>query len=170
MTKAIIWISAVVLLFMATGIVNAAKVHRAPLQISWSTSRGIICVYSVHAAPTDRVKVQLIAFGKDLGTDTKVWDGGIDSLLAVAERASTEAKGAHSTPAKNDGWRKLTIRYSKGGMHRRFSIEGELDELFRFFSNAVNLNALLKLASGDAPKAYRLIFENGPLRQTMRIP
>jgi hypothetical protein len=150
--------------------ISAPKAPPAPIQISWSNSREVICVYNVRAAQTDRVKVQLIGYGKDLGTGTKVWNGGIDDLLAVTERASTEANSAQRKPGKSDHGGKLTIRYSKGGVRRSFSIEGEVNELFRFYSNTVDLQALLKLVSSDAPKAYRLTFEGGDLRGTMRKP
>jgi len=160
---------AMALSFLATDIVSAPKAPPAPIQILWSNSREVICVYNVRAATTDRVKVQLIGYGNNLGTDTKVWNGGIDDLLAVTERASTEANRAHTKPDKSGEW-KLTIRYSKGGVRRSFSIEGEVNELFRFYSNTVDLQALLKLVSSDAPKAYRLTFEGGDLRGTMRAP
>ena len=163
-------ISTVVLSFMATNMVNTSKVRPAPIQISWSNSREVICVYNVRAAPIDRVKVQLLGYGKNVGTETKAWDGGIDSLLALTERASTEVNGFQSRSEKNDYWKKLTIRYSKRGVRHSFSIEGELNELFKFFSNTVDLKALLELVSGDAPKAYRLIFMGGDQRGTMRHP
>jgi hypothetical protein len=144
-----------------TNMVSAPKVPPAPIQISFSNSREVICVYNLRAAPANRVKVQLLGYGKNVGTVTKVWDGGIDNLLALAERASTEAKRAQTKPVKGDRWRKLTIRYSKGGVRHSFSIEGELDELFKFFWNTVDLKALLTLVSSDAPKAYHLIFVEG---------
>ena len=158
-----------VLSFWATDMVSAPKAPPAPIQISWSNSRKVICVYNVRAATTDKVKVQLIGYGKDLGTGTKVWNGGIDDLLAVTERASTEANRARSESGKLDEW-KLTIRYSKGGVRRSFELKGEVNELFRFYSNTVDLQALLKLVSSDAPKAYRLTFEGGDLRGTIRVP
>jgi hypothetical protein len=160
----------VLLTFTTTNVVNTPKVSPAPIQISWRSNRGEICVFNVRAAPAGRVKVQLLTSSKDLGTETKVWDGGIDSLLAVTERASAEAVKAQNTPDKSDLWRKLTIRYIRGGVRRSFSIEGHIDELFRFFSNTVDLKALLTLVSGDAPKAYRLLFLDGPLRSTMQVP
>ena len=161
---------AMVLSFLATDIVSAPKAPPAPIQILWSNSREVICVYNVRAATNDKVKVQLIGYGKNLGTGTKVWNGGIDDLLAVTERASTEANRVHTKPDKSGEWWKLTIRYSRGGVRRSFSIEGEVNELFRFYSNTVDLRALLKLVSSDAPKAYRLTFEGGDLRGTMRAP
>ena len=150
--------------------VSAPKVPPAPIQITFSGSRQVICVYYVRAAPADRVKVQLVGYGKNLGTVTKVWEGGIDNLLAVTERASTEAKRAQTKPEKSDRWGKVTIRYSKGGVRHSFSIEGEFDELFKFFWNTVDLKALLTLVSSDAPKAYRLIFLEGNNSETMRAP
>jgi hypothetical protein len=161
----------VTLSLLAINIVSATKVPPAPIQITFSSSRQVICVYNVRAAPADRVKVQLLGYGKNVGTVTKVWEGGIDNLLAVTERASTEAKRrAQTKPEKGDRWGKVTIRYSKGGVRHSFSIEGELDELFRFFWNTVDLKALLTLVSSDAPKAYRLIFVEGNPGGTMRAP
>ena len=160
----------VVLSFVATNMVSAPKAPPAPIQISFSNSREVICVYNVRGAPADRVKVQLLGYGKNLGTVTKDWDGGMDGLLALTERASTEANRTQLKPEKSDRWRKLTIRYSKGGVRHSFSIEGELNELFKFFSNTVDLKALLTLVSSDAPKAYRLIFLGGDLRDTMVRP
>ena len=162
-------ISTVVLSFMAMTLAGA-KERPAPIQISFSNSREVICVYNVRGAPADRVKVQLLGYGKNLGTVTKDWDGGMDGLLALTERASTEANRTQLKPEKSDRWRKLTIRYSKGGVRHSFSIEGELNELFKFFSNTVDLKALLTLVSSDAPKAYRLIFLGGDLRDTMVRP
>jgi hypothetical protein len=170
MSSSVICVLTMVLSFLATDMISAPKAPPAPIQISWSNSREVICVYNVSAAQTDRVQVQLIGYGKDLGTGTKVWNGGIDDLLAVTERASTEANSAQRKPGKSDhGW-KLIIRYSKGGVRRSFSIEGEVNELFKFYSNTVDLQALLKLVSSDAPKAYRLTFEGGDLRGTIRKP
>lgn len=162
-------ISTVVLSFMAMTLAGA-KERPAPIQISWSNSREVICVYNVHAAPIDQVKVQLLGYGKNLGTETKAWDGGIDSLLVLTEQASTEVNKFQSKSEKNNYWKKLTIRYSKGGIRHSFSIEGELNELFKFFSNTVDLKLLLELVSGDAPKAYRLIYPGGDQRGTMRQP
>lgn len=159
-SRVITFISTVVLSFMAMTMANA-KVPPAPIQISFSNSREVICVYNVRAAPADRVKVQLLGYGKNVGTLTKVWDGGIDNLLALTERASSEANKAQNKPVKGDRWRKLTIRYSKGGVRHSFSIEGELDELFKFFWNTVDLKALLTLVSSGAPKGYHLIFVEG---------
>lgn len=162
-------ISTVVLSLLAMTM-PGAKERPAPIQISWSNSREVICVYNVRAAPADRVKVQLLGYGKNLGTEAKAWDGGIDSLLAVAERAATEVNRFQSKSEKNDYWKKLTIRYSKGGVRHSFSVEGELNELFKFFSNTVDLKLLLELVSGNAPKAYRLIYLGGDQRGTMRQP
>jgi hypothetical protein len=159
----------VVLSFMAMTMAGV-KERPAPIQISWSNSREVICVYKVRAAPADRVKVQLLGYGKNLGTETKARDGGIDSLLALTERASTEVNRFQSKSEKNDNWKKLTIRYSKGGVRHSFSIEGELNELFKFFSNTVDLKLLLELVSENAPKAYRLIYLGGDQRGTMRKP
>jgi hypothetical protein len=151
-------------------VVNAPKVPEAPIQISWGNNVRQLCVYNVRAATADRVNVQLLASGKDLGTETKEWDGGIESLLALTERASREANRAQGKRDKNDLWWKLTIRYSKDGVRRSFSIEGYLNELNRFFANTVDLKALLTLASDSAPQEYQLLFFDGPLRQTMPIP
>ena len=151
----------VVLSFLATNMVSAPKVPPAPIQITFSNSREVICVYNLRAASTDRVSIQLLGYGKNVGTLTKDWDGGIDNLLTLTERASAEVNKAQIKPEKGDRWRKLTIRYSKGGVRHSFSIEGELDELFKFFWNTVDLKALLTLVSSGAPKGYHLIFVEG---------
>jgi Domain of unknown function (DUF4440) len=145
----------------ATNVMTASSKRKpSPIQIVWSNSREVIAVYELSPLRTDRVKVRLIV-RRTIETVTKVWPGGIDALSALAEGASKEAASLHSKANKGDYWRKLTVTFSQGGRRQSFSLEGEMNELFAFFYRTRDLKALLKLASYDAPKAYRLIDEGG---------
>jgi hypothetical protein len=143
------------------------KRKSSPIQIVWSNSTEDIVMYKVSAAGTDRVKLQLISFGRTIDNTTKAWAGGIDDLLAVAERASREARSIPGKSTKGKYWRRLTVSYRQGVTRSSFSFEGQTDELFAFFYRTTDLRALLTLVSADGPKAYRLINEG---REFMRPP
>lgn len=162
----VIFIFAIILTTMISDTAECSR-GSAPIEIAWSNSRGDIVVYKVLPAKIDQVEVQLITGRKIIDTDTKPWPGGIDGLLALTERASRETVRVSGEAAKGKFWRRLTVKYGKGVARRSFSVQGEANDLLLFFYGTENLKSLLRLVSGDAPKAYRLINEG---QETMFPP
>jgi DNA-binding helix-hairpin-helix protein with protein kinase domain len=164
------WLGLLCGLQMNPAVAQTNSVHNS-IQIAWSGAEREFYSYTVSPAQTNQVEIRLTADGKSVGKRVAERSGGMDSLLKLAERASKEVagKGNSGVVSKPESRRLLEITLPKEGGPQKFSVDGDMKELTQFFHSSVALKELLKLASEEQPKAYRLIDESGP-KNAMMLP
>jgi hypothetical protein len=166
-----VWLGLLWCLFMNSTFAQTNAVQSS-LKITWSGAEREFYSYTLSPVRTNRVEIQLATGGKSLGKHQVERVGGMDALLVLAQQASKEvnASKVNATESKGDSKRRLEVVFERDEAERRFSVEGNAMELMQFFHSTTAMKELLRVASEQQPKAYRLIDESGPTKAMMLPP
>ena len=132
------------------------------IRIGWSNSEKELFAYVFRPSKSNYCEVAVEEKGETLKGPLAAET--IPMLLSLAKKAHEEVKAIKPSKTANQPqmWR-LVVDYTSDG-RKTFTLHAPLPELFQIFDRAPALRQLLKLASANQAKNYRIIDDPGPAK------
>ena len=140
----------------------------SPIRIGWWRSDKELYTYVFRPTKSNAYEVAVAVRGEIL--DGPAVEESLPTLLSLVKKAHAEvAKLNQVNAGERSQTRRLVVDYEMGG-RQTFTLEGPLPDMLKIFGSASALRDLLRLASSNQPKNYRILDEPGPLKQMGKEP